>query len=73
MTFAAASFGERAFSEDIFQHTYVTPTGVSGTFSLGTATVTGTALVTPSGVQATFSVGSVTVSVVTEFQSLDWL
>ena len=40
MTFGAASFGERAFSEDVDQNAVVAVTGQQLTGSLGTVTVT---------------------------------
>jgi hypothetical protein len=38
----------------------VEPSGLEATFTVGDATVTGTALVTPTGVSSTFAVGTVT-------------
>lgn len=45
--------------------TLVSVTGVAGTGSVGSVTVTGTSVTTPTGVEATGQVGSVTVSVAT--------
>ena len=43
----------------------VTLTGVSTTSSVGSLTLTGTAVIVPSGVSATFNVGSITLPVIT--------
>ena len=56
-TFGAFSFARFPFS-GVPTHTVVTFSGVEATFSLGTATVTGTATVSPDGVQASFGVGT---------------
>ena len=62
MTFGAASFGERAFSEDVDQNAVVAATGQQLTSSIGTVTVIAGVLVEPTGVSFTAQVGSVTVN-----------